>query len=121
MIVAIVGSRNLTMADLGTYLPENITEIVSGGAKGIDTCAREYAQANGIKLMEFLPEYERYGRSAPLKRNLKIIEYADHIIAFWDGSSRGTEYVIDQCIRSDKRLTVYTANAAGGWELALKC
>ena len=43
-------------------------EIVSGGAKGIDSCAREYASANGLKLTEFLPEYNRYGRGAPLKQ-----------------------------------------------------
>lgn len=67
------------------------------GAKGIDTCAREYAVSNGIKLTEFLPEYEKYGRSAPLKRNITIIENADLVLAFWDGTSRGTKFVIDNC------------------------
>ena len=47
MKVAIIGSRNLTVKDLGQYLPEGTTEIVSGGAKGVDTCAREYALAKG--------------------------------------------------------------------------
>ena len=45
--------------NLEKYLPNGVTEIVSGGAKGIDTCAREYAVSNGIKLTEFLPEYEK--------------------------------------------------------------
>lgn len=67
------------------------------GAKGIDTCAREYAISNGIKLTEFLPEYEKYGRSAPLKRNITIIENADLVLAFWDGTSRGTKFVVDEC------------------------
>lgn len=97
MRVAVVGSRNLTVKDLGVYLPEDVTEIVSGGAKGIDSCAREYALAHGIKLTEFLPEYSRYGRSAPIKRNITIIENADLVLAFWDGSSRGTKFVIDEC------------------------
>ena len=48
MKVAVIGSRGLTVSDLGKYLPENTTEIVSGGAKGIDTCARNYALSNGI-------------------------------------------------------------------------
>ena len=69
MKIAVIGSRNLTVNDLGKYLHENVTEIVSGGARGIDTCAEIYANSNGIKLTEFLPEYEKYGRSAPLKRN----------------------------------------------------
>ena len=55
MKVAVIGSRNLTVENLGQYLPEETTEIVSGGAKGMDTCAREYAIANGLKLTEFLP------------------------------------------------------------------
>ena len=42
MKVAVIGSRGLTvMNDLGKYLPEGTTEIVSGGARGIDTCAKE--------------------------------------------------------------------------------
>ena len=97
MKVAIVGSRGLQVMNLEKYLPDSVTEIVSGGAKGIDTCARQYARANGLKLTEFLPEYARYGRAAPLKRNLAIIECADLVLAFWDGVSHGTKFVIDNC------------------------
>ena len=97
MRVAVIGSRGLTVADLGKYLPFNTSEIISGGAKGVDTSAREYANANDIKLTEFLPEYKKYRKSAPLKRNLQIIEYADLVIAFWDGKSRGTKFVIETC------------------------
>ena len=85
MKIAVIGSRGLKVDNLEKYLPEETTEIVSGGAKGIDTCAREYALAKGLKLTEFLPEYAKYGRIAPLKRNLQIIDYADCVLAFWDG------------------------------------
>ena len=91
MKVAIIGSRNLGVIGLENFLPENVTEIISGGARGVDTCAREYAKAHNIQLTEFLPEYTRYGRSAPLKRNLEIIAYADLVLAFWDGKSHGTK------------------------------
>ncbi len=97
MRIAIVGSRTLHVKDLGKYLPEGITEIVSGGARGIDSDARAYAQSHGIPLKEFLPDYASYGRTAPLKRNLEIIAYADVVIAFWDRQSHGTKYVIDHC------------------------
>ena len=99
MVVAIVGSRGLCVTDLEKYLPEGVTEIVSGGAKGIDCCAREYALSHDIKLTEYLPEYNKYGRSAPLKRHISIIKSADLVLAFWDGSSRGTKFVIDHCKR----------------------
>lgn len=97
MKVAVIGSRSLSVPNLRKYLPEGVTEIVSGGARGVDTSAREYALANGIKLTEFLPEYEKYGRSAPLKRNITIIKNADLVLAFWDGRSHGTKFVIDNC------------------------
>ena len=102
MKIAVIGSRGLRVDDLGKYLPENTTEIVSGGAKGVDTSAKEYAEKNNIKLTEFLPEYEKYGRGAPLRRNLQIIGYADEVLAFWDGTSRGTKYVIDNCKKQNK-------------------
>lgn len=106
MKLAVIGSRDLIIDNLEFYLPEEVTEIVSGGAKGIDTCAKNYARANGLKLTEFLPEYKKYGRGAPLLRNLEIIDYADEVIAFWNGTSRGTKYVIDQCKKKNKKVTV---------------
>ena len=108
MKVAVIGSRGLHVDDLRQYLPKETTEIVSGGAKGIDSDARAYAQAHGIPLKEFLPEYQKYGRGAPLKRNLLIIEYADVVLAFWDGESCGTKYVIDHCRKMNVPVNVIT-------------
>lgn len=70
------------MSNLRDYLPPDTTEIVSGGAKGIDACARDYTLSHGLKLTEFLPDYPAYGRAAPLKRNLQIIAYSDLVLAF---------------------------------------
>ena len=93
MKIAIIGSRSITDADIGKYVSAG-DEIVSGGAAGIDTLAAEYAKRNGLKLTVFLPEYEKYGRAAPIVRNKQIVDYADKVVAFWDGSSRGTLSVI---------------------------
>ena len=43
MCIAIIGSRTLSIPDLGIYLPKDTTEIISGGAKGVDTSARSGA------------------------------------------------------------------------------
>ena len=72
-------------------------------------CAAEYAKKKGITLTEFLPEYEKYGKRAPLIRNLEIIDYADEVIAFWDGESHGTKYVIDNCRNRIKKIKIYVA------------
>ncbi len=109
MKVAIIGSRSLVVNNLEKYLPADTTEVVSGGAIGIDRCARSYAQRNGLKLTEFLPDYKTYGKYAPLKRNLDIIDYADVVYAFWDGTSNGTSFVIDNCRKKGKKVRVFKA------------
>ena len=97
MKAAVIGSRGLSVDDLEKYLPAEIDEIVTGGAKGIDASAAMYARTHSIELTEYLPDYKRYGRCAPLKRNILIVENADIVYAFWDGMSHGTKYVIDYC------------------------
>ncbi len=109
MKLAIIGSRTLLIDDLGKYIPKGIEEIVSGGAKGVDTVAAEYAKKKGLRLMEFLPQYERYGRAAPLKRNEQIAEYADEALVFWDGISRGTKYTIKCFEKLGKKVTLIDA------------
>jgi hypothetical protein len=114
MKLAIIGSRELAEIDIEKYLPDDVSEIVSGGARGIDTLAREYAMKKKIPYTEFLPQYSRYGRAAPIKRNQEIAEYADMAIAFWDGVSKGTEYSIRLFQRLGKRVTVIRVEIACG-------
>lgn len=101
MKIAVVGSRDITVTNIGSYL-SNAEEIVSGGALGVDRCAAEYARRIGIKLTVFLPQYECYGRAAPIVRNKKIVDYADTVIAFWNGSSKGTRSVISYARKTGK-------------------
>lgn len=93
MKIAIVGSRSIAAPDIKKYVLE-CDEIVSGGAVGVDSCAADFAKENGLKLTEFLPQYERYGRAAPILRNREIVDYADKVIVFWDGHSKGALSVI---------------------------
>ncbi|MBE5817609.1 MAG: DUF2493 domain-containing protein [Clostridiales bacterium] len=106
MKLAVIGSRGIIVEDIERYLPDGIDEIVSGGARGADLCAKEYAVSRSIKYTEFLPDYNRYGRAAPIKRNDEIINYADEIIAFWDGASKGTQYTVKRAQKLGKKVTV---------------
>ncbi len=101
MKIAIVGSRDVTVSDIGRYI-SNAREIVSGGAVGVDRCAEEYAKENGIKITVFLPQYKLYGRAAPIIRNKKIVDYSDKIVAFWNGNSKGTLSVIKYARKTGK-------------------
>ena len=102
MKIAIVGSRGITEINIGEHIPSDCVELISGGAKGVDSCVREYALESGIALTEILPEYSKYGRAAPLLRNKTIVDMADRVIALWDGASKGTKWVIDYCKRVEK-------------------
>ena len=107
MKVAIIGSRTL-FVDIGQFLKDTeVTEIISGGAKGVDTCAKEYALSHNIKYTEFPPDYNTYGKAAPLKRNDIIIEKSDIVFAFWDEKSRGTKYVIEKCKKIKHPIRVF--------------
>ena len=106
MKLAIIGSRNIDDIVIDKYIPEATTEIVSGGAKGVDTLAKFFAQKNGLILTEFLPRYDLYGKVAPIKRNREIAEYADEAIAFWDGRSKGTDHAIGFFKKLGKKVTV---------------
>ena len=110
MKVAIIGSRSLAgkSIDFSAYLPKGVSTIISGGAKGIDTMAAEYAVSHGINLMVFRPNYERYGRVAPLKRNDNIVAAADYVLAFWDGVSHGTMYTVNLAKQLGKPVTLVT-------------
>ena len=94
MKLAVVGSRSLRNVAVDQYIGKTVEEIVSGGATGVDSCAAEYAKRRGLKLTEFLPQYDHYGRAAPIVRNREIVDYADEILILWDGKSKGTLSVI---------------------------
>ena len=100
MKVAIIGSRSITAIDLDALVPPEATEILSGGARGVDALARTWAEAHALPCREFLPDYRLYGRGAPLKRNADIVREADLVIAIWDGTSRGTAFTISECSRT---------------------
>lgn len=110
MKIAIIGSRSITDFDLSEHIPKDTTEIVSGGAMGVDSLARSYAILKGLKLTEFLPDYKRFRKCAPLKRNIHIVEYSDCVLAFWDGKSRGTKHVINLCRERNKPIKVIVLN-----------
>ena len=107
MKVAVVGSRTLWVEDLEEYLPEGTTEIVTGGARGVDQCAMECARRLGLKEKVFWPDYEQYGKGAPLVRNRLIVDYADCVLAFWDGKSRDTVYTMRYAREQGKPLRIF--------------
>lgn len=107
MRVAVIGSRTAppdAVDRIKAHIPLYATEIVSGGAQGIDTAAKDAAKQLGIPFREFLPDYAAYGKRAPLVRNDQIVDYADMVLAFWDGTSRGTKHVIIECLKRSKRV-----------------
>jgi predicted Rossmann fold nucleotide-binding protein DprA/Smf involved in DNA uptake len=111
MKLAIVGSRNIKEINIDRYVDFHPECVISGGAKGVDSIAEKWANEKGIKTVIFRPDYARFGKGAPLKRNHTIIENADTVIAFWDGKSKGTKYTIDLARRMGKTVKVISWGA----------
>lgn len=96
MKIAIIGSR--TFNDY-SFLKNKIDEIIlnekeviviSGGAKGADTLAKNYAKEKNFELIEFLPDWKKYKKAAGIIRNKLIIENCDIVVAFLIDNSKGT-------------------------------
>lgn len=112
MKVAVIGSRSFNNYDkvIQTLSKIKITEIVSGGAIGADKLGERYAIENGIPTKIFLPEWEKYGKSAGFKRNTQIIEEAEFIVAFWDMESKGTKDSIQKAEKQGKKVLIINTN-----------
>lgn len=111
MKIAIIGSRECSNIDFVGNLEAvlNVSKddtIISGGAKGIDTLAANYAKEKNISLIEFLPDYKKNGRAATFIRNREIVDNSNVVVAFWNGNSKGTKYTLDYARKKNKRIIV---------------
>ena len=102
MKLLIVGSRSITDFDLSPYITSEIEIIISGGATGVDSIAERYADLHRISKCILRPQYKRYGRAAPLKRNKLMVDMADEVLVVWDGSSKGALYTFKYALKTNK-------------------
>ena len=111
MKVIIAGGRDFTdyeylkkTCDVILYGIKSVV-IVSGKANGADKLGEKYAHEKQHVVKSFPAFWDVYGKSAGYKRNEQMAHYADCLIAFWDGQSRGTKHMID--IAKTKGMSVY--------------
>lgn len=116
MRVIIAGSRGFddyeTLCKFCDYIigesyKEEEIEIVSGTARGADKFGEQYANDRGYKLTQFPADWETYGKSAGYRRNSEMADYADTLIAFHDGKSKGTQHMIDLANKKGMNVAVY--------------
>lgn len=110
MKLAITGSRSIqecaVLLAVLELLP--ITELIHGGATGVDQLAAAWAINKGIKVTEIKPDYTIYGAGATHVRNAEIVKRADKVLACWDGESKGTASTIKKAEANGKLLKVIT-------------
>ena len=119
MKLAVVGSRtfndyNLLVKYLNfIHNKEEITLIISGGAKGADKMSEYWAKDHNIETKIFIPEWNKQGtfnRRAGFERNELIIKECDKVVAFWDGESNGTRNDISLAKKYNKKCLVIDYN-----------
>lgn len=106
----VIGSRSMNnyyivYTYLKQYIPKNAI-IVSGGAKGVDMLAEVYAEMNGHPCEVYEAQWDRFGREAGMIRNIEMIRNSDHVIAFWDGKSPGTQHMIAESRKRGRNVVV---------------
>lgn len=114
MKVVIAGSRAITDYTALQYAIAQtdfigIDEIVSGCARGVDTLGERWASERAILVSRFRANWGKFGQAAGLYRNWEMAEYAEGLLALWDGESRGTLHMIDCMRRLGKPYEVYIA------------
>lgn len=82
-------------------------EIVSGGCRGADALGERWAREYGKPIKLFPADWDKYGRKAGFIRNKEMAEYGDCLVAFWDGTSRGTKMMIDLAKAYGLKVFVY--------------
>ena len=99
--VIIAGGRDFENYDLLKQTCNNLLrnqkdiEIVCGMANGADKLGLQYAKEMNYRIVKFPANWNKYGKSAGYKRNLQMGEYADALICFWDGKSKGSRLMIN--------------------------
>jgi hypothetical protein len=111
MKTIIAGSRNITDAalldDAVRRADFTITEVVTGGARGVDTLGFNWGRKHGLPVRTFSPDWQKYGKAAGIHRNREMAEYAEALIALWDGRSRGTKNMIQEARKRGLRVYVH--------------
>jgi hypothetical protein len=104
--VIVAGSRDFddyglvrkTLDEILVNMPPSNTCIVSGTARGADMLGERYARERGYKVAPFPAKWRdekgNYDPSAGHTRNARMAEIATHLVAYWDGQSRGTAGMI---------------------------
>lgn len=115
MKVIIAGSRSITNRRDVEYAVKksgfNIGEVVCGMARGVDTSGAIWARRNGIPVKPFYAAFKTpdggVNYSAGKERNERMAQYADALIAVWDGESSGTEDMIIRMRNACKPIFIY--------------
>lgn len=111
MKVIIAGSRSIVSLGVVNKAVKdsgfNITEIVSGHAKGTDKLGEQYGLLNQIPVKVFPADWDKYGKAAGPMRNRKMADYADAAIIVWDGVSKGTKHMIYEMNIRGKKCHIY--------------
>lgn len=84
-----------------------ITEVVSGGARGVDRFGETWANLNHVPIKQFIPDWDGLGKKAGHVRNRDMGDYADALVALWDGVSKGTKGMIEYAEKKGLKVYVF--------------
>jgi NADP-dependent 3-hydroxy acid dehydrogenase YdfG len=122
MRVAIVGSRRFSepsrVSDYVNALPPRAS-IITGSASGVDAAATKAARSKGIPIQVIPASFDELAdASRSAARNQRLVDACDVLVAFWDGSSKGTRATVERALDSGKEVHVFVSGGGGAPPLA---
>lgn len=87
-----------------------ITEVVSGGAPGVDTSGEIWARIKKLPLKRFPADWATFGKAGGPLRNGQMADYVGAeggLIAIWDGHSHGTKNMIEQATAKGLKVFIH--------------
>ena len=119
MKTIIAGSRDLeiykdqyavwVVADAVMKSGFTITEVVTGGARGIDRAGVLWALScqPQVPVKPFMPLWDKYGKAGGPIRNQEMADYADALILIWNGTSTGSADMLKRAKKKNLKIYEY--------------
>lgn len=113
MRTIIAGSRDIGLSTVRAAMSacpwsDDISVVISGGARGADMNGEEWARERGLPVEQYLPNWHGYGNGAGIRRNIEMGAVAEALVAVWDLVSPGTKHMIEYAESKNRRVFVWS-------------
>ena len=99
--------RDRRCREMRVIVVDHVERVIAGGARGADRLGYRWSWKHQVPHKLFRAEWDRWGKSAGMRRNAQMAQAGDVLVAFWSLTSRGTAHMIGEMQRLGKPVVVF--------------